>query len=207
MDVAGLVAWIVAVTIAITIHEFAHAKRAEVAGDSTPRRMGRITLNPLAHYDPMGTTLFLFAGFGWAKPVPVNAALFRNGRRDMLMVSLWGPLSNFLAAVLFAIPVRLGLAGDYSMAQAIIVLANLFLGVFNLIPVRPLDGSHILEAILQPAARQRLEIFYAKYGQWFMIALLMILFLPPLRFIFHLIVLRPVLTVWQLLIGIPGGVL
>ncbi|MFP3905305.1 MAG: site-2 protease family protein, partial [Armatimonadota bacterium] len=102
VDVGVVVAWIVGATVAITVHEYAHARRALAAGDKTPEANGRVTINPLAHYDPVGTTLFLFAGFGWAKPVPVNPTSFSDRRRDGLMVALWGPLSNILAAAAFA---------------------------------------------------------------------------------------------------------
>lgn len=96
IDWAALLAWLVAVTVAITVHEFAHAKSAEMAGDPTPRAFGRVTLNPAAHYDLIGSTLFLLVGFGWAKPVPINPLAMRNPRRDAMLTALWGPLSNLI---------------------------------------------------------------------------------------------------------------
>ncbi|MBU0607946.1 MAG: site-2 protease family protein, partial [Armatimonadetes bacterium] len=95
-----LLSWLLAVVIAITVHEFAHAKSADMAGDSTARLKGRVTLNPIAHYDPLGSTLFLVLGFGWAKPVPINPLALRPPRRDAVLVSLWGPLSNLITACL-----------------------------------------------------------------------------------------------------------
>ncbi len=125
-------------------------------GDDTAREQGRITLNPLVHIDPFGSVmlplLLLMAGspiiFGAAKPVPVNFNNLRNPKSGMALVSLAGPLSNFVLAILFVIPIKLGLVNNISgpiLAQAILI--NLVLGVFNLIPIPPLDGSKILAAL------------------------------------------------------------
>jgi len=200
-DPAFILSWLVAVTIAITVHEFCHAKRAEMAGDRTPRLNGRVTLNPLAHYDLMGSTMLLLFGFGWAKPVPINPLAFRQPRRDTIMVSLWGPLSNFILAALFAIPLRLGVAGPYTMMVGIIVYLNLALGVFNLIPVPPLDGSHILEMLLPLRAHQRLEAFYARNRQWLMMAMLVVIFVPPFSTIVFGAIRIPILVMFRLLTG------
>jgi Zn-dependent protease len=171
--VAEFLSFMVALTIAITVHEFAHAKRAQMAGDPTAEMNGRVTLNPLAHYDPIGTTLILLGGFGWGRPVPVNPALFRRPRRDDLMVSLWGPLSNFITATVFALPLKFRFAGDYSIVFEAIVLVNLMLGLFNLLPVFPLDGSHILSALLPVEQARRLDLFYHRYGTLLLIALIL----------------------------------
>lgn len=180
MDLGRILARLIALTIAITVHEFSHAKRAELAGDGTPRAMGRITLNPLAHYDLIGSTMILLMGFGWAKPVPINPLAFRHPRRDTIMVSLWGPLSNFILAAIFAIPLRLGVAGQYGMPIAEIVLINLGLGIFNLIPIPPLDGSHILGMMLPVRTHQRFEAFFARNGRWVLLIFLLMMLVPSI---------------------------
>lgn len=201
MDLAGLLSWLIAVVVAITVHEFAHAKSAEMAGDPTARSLGRVTLNPLAHYDLVGSTMFLILGFGWAKPVPVNPLYFKHRRRDNILVSLWGPLSNFILAVLLAIPLRLGVTGDYTMTVVIMVFANLMLGVFNLIPIAPLDGSHVLEGVLSARANQRLAAFYARNQQLLLIVFLVVFFVPPVRQIVFGVIFVPVGILMRLLTG------
>jgi len=205
IGVGEALAWLIAVTVAITVHEFAHAKRAERAGDPTPRAMGRVTLNPLAHYDPLGSTLFLVFGFGWAKPVPVNPLAFRHPRRDGVMVALWGPLSNFITAAVMAMPIRFHLAGDHAMPLMVIVYANLLLGVFNLIPLGPLDGAHVLEGLLADRARLRLYAFYGRYQRVMLIFLLLVLFVPAVNHYVFGIVLAPVHIMMSLLIGSGPG--
>lgn len=205
IGLAELLAWLIAVIVAITIHEFAHAKSAERAGDPTPRAHGRVTLNPLAHFDLIGSTLFLIMGFGWAKPVPINPAFFRHPRRDEVMVSLWGPLSNFLTAAVLAMPLRFGVAGDYGMPLLIMVFANLLLGVFNLIPVGPLDGAHVLEGLLSPQGRMKLAMFYAKYQSVLMIVFLAIFFIRPLGNLVFGIIFIPVRLLLGLLVGSGGS--
>jgi Zn-dependent protease len=154
----------VAILVALTVHEFAHAKAAQLAGDPTPEQHGRVTLNPLAHLDPIGTAALLLAGFGWGRPVPVNPFLMRRPRLDNVLVSLWGPLSNLCLALVFALPLRFGLAGPYQIVLDWMVLVNLVLCLFNLLPVHPLDGSHILVGLLPLPQARRLELFYHQYG-------------------------------------------
>lgn len=175
----GLLFTIPGVLIAITFHEFAHAKVADKFGDDTPRMEGRLSLNPLAHIDPIGFIMLLFAGFGWGKPVNVNP---RNYNRDMTvekadaLVSLAGPLMNFILAIIFtliyfAIYKFTGGKVDtsniiYIVKQLVIctVTINIVLGVFNLIPLPPLDGSKIIKPFLPYNAKQWFEnnerIFY-----------------------------------------------
>jgi Zn-dependent protease len=202
-DWSFILSWLVAVTIAITFHEFAHAKRADMAGDLTPRLNGRVTLNPVAHYDPIGSTMFLLWGLGWAKPVPINPLAFRHLRRDTIMVSLWGVLSNFILAALFAIPLRLGVIGDDSYIKLvhIIVYLNLALGVFNLIPLPPLDGSHVLAMMLPLRKQQRLEAFYARNQRWLLLGVLLILFVRPLSALVFGVIQLPILGLFVLLTG------
>ena len=177
--ILGLLYTIPGVLIAITFHEFAHAKVADMLGDDTPRMEGRLSLNPLAHIDPVGFVMLLFAGFGWGKPVRVNP---RNYNRDITvekadaLVSVAGPLMNFILAIVFTIiffalyKITGGAKNTsdiiYIIEQLIMstVTINIGLGVFNLIPLPPLDGSKIIKPILPYNAKQWFEnnerIFY-----------------------------------------------
>ena len=168
--------------LCLSLHEAAHGYTAYRLGDPTAKNAGRLTLDPLKHLDPVGTICLLFFHVGWAKPVPVNTWYFKNPRRDTALVSLAGPVSNFLlAAVLLFIrqflifssvmPVYvLGLMVHYA------AIMSIGLGVFNLIPVPPLDGSKILFSFLpwQQAAK------YAKYEQYIQFGLLVLLFVGVL---------------------------
>lgn len=163
--------------LAVTLHEGAHGYVADRLGDPTPRLSGRLTLNPLAHLDLVGTLVFVLTQMiGWAKPVPVNPRYFRNPRRDMVWVSLAGPAANLALAVVFGLAARGLLAlpvGSDSWAGSRLVTplalmavygvsVNLGLGLFNLLPVPPLDGGHILAGFLPApaaAAWDRLERF------------------------------------------------
>jgi len=168
-DLPAFLTWFIGLALGITVHEFAHAWRADKAGDPTPRANGRVSLNPIDHYDPIGSTLILLFGFGWGKPVPTNPFLFRNPRRDVIMVSLWGPLSNLILAVILAMPVRFGIAGIYTEPLIGIITLQLVLAVFNLIPIYPLDGSHILPALLPLESARKVQEFYQRYGMFLLI--------------------------------------
>ena len=138
---------------ALSFHEFAHAWMASKCGDNTAARMGRLTLNPMAHLDVMGSMMILFVGFGWAKPVPVDGRNLENPRLDMMKLAAAGPLSNLLLAMLAGMVFRL-LNGTGLLSESIYLLIlyftqiNIALAVFNLIPVAPLDGSQIFSAYL-----------------------------------------------------------
>lgn len=140
------------ILLAISIHEFSHGYAAVKLGDDTPKLQGRLTLNPLKHLDPLGFLCLFLVGFGWAKPVMINSRNFKNPRRDDLLVSLAGPLSNFIMAFIFAGLMKLVdmFLPDTSLKQIVLavfngtVLINIVLMVFNLIPIPPLDGHHIL---------------------------------------------------------------
>jgi len=175
-DPVTLVSVLVTVAIAITAHEFAHAWRADRAGDPTPRASGRLTLNPAAHFDLVGSLLFVIVGFGWAKPVPINPANFRRPRHDSIMVSLWGPASNLLLGLASGLLFRaLAPTGTYGLLALLSVFTrlNINLAVFNLIPLPPLDGSHILAGLLPPRGAYKFEMWGRRYG---MFALLIVIF-------------------------------
>ncbi len=164
-----------ALLIALTVHEYAHAQAADSLGDPTPRALGRLTLNPLAHLDPIGLIMLWLAGFGWAKPVPVNPSYFRRGRNGMMAVSFAGPGSNFFVAFLATMFIaglakfQLLSAGVYTFLQWL-QLYNVWFALFNLLPIPPLDGAKILISLLpgrQAYAFQRLE----PYGMYIMIAM------------------------------------
>jgi Zn-dependent protease len=144
-----------ALIVSISIHEFAHAYVATKLGDPTAASMGRVTLNPVAHLDPLGTALLLFAGFGWGRPVPFNPYYLKHPRRDSAIISLAGPLSNFsLALVLvgvvhllrsFSSEPILTIIGGFTY---LVIYYNLILGFFNLIPIHPLDGFKVVNGLL-----------------------------------------------------------
>jgi Zn-dependent protease len=175
LDPVRLLYVLVALVVAISIHEACHAWMAYNLGDPTAKYLGRLTLNPLAHLDPMGAIAILLIGFGWGKPVPVNPYKLANGpKTGMAIVSLAGPLSNVAAASFFAIPLRLDLFSNDRVIQLLgtIVGINITLAIFNLIPLPPLDGFKILQGILpdrQAYAFGRLE----QYGPGLLFVLIL----------------------------------
>ncbi|MFP4213803.1 MAG: site-2 protease family protein [Desulfohalobiaceae bacterium] len=177
----------VPVLMAITFHEVAHGYVAYILGDPTAKNAGRLTLNPIKHLDPIGTIALFLVKVGWAKPVPVNPNYFLNPRQGMILVSVAGPAANFILAVLFSllfhslvwfVGTNSGSSSASGLLQPVLymaqagVLVNIGLGVFNLLPVPPLDGSNILAGILPPQlAQSYMQI--SKYG--FIILILLIL--------------------------------
>lgn len=189
-----LVGILVALVVGITFHEFSHAIVADQLGDHRPRALGRVSVNPLRHLDPLGALFFLIAGFGWGKPVPVNAYALRPGRTGLTMVALAGPLANFVVAAVVAIFFRvLQLAGLLDAAfphdvVRLVVYFNVALGLFNLIPIPPLDGYNVVLPLLPP--RQAFAV--QRYAQYGYLALLLLLVLSygtdngPLNWLFGL---------------------
>ena len=172
----NLAAFTVALVVGITVHEFSHAWAAARLGDRTAQRQGRLTLNPMAHLDPVGTLLIFIAGFGWGKPTPVTPSNIRIGEKaGMAVVALAGPISNIIVATLAAMPFRLGTLSlpssgiDAQMLQAL-VLWNVVLAVFNLLPIAPLDGFKVALGVLPRA----LAIPFARTERFGMIILLMV---------------------------------
>ena len=149
----ALVLLIPTLIFALSFHEYAHAWMASKCGDFTAARMGRLTMNPMAHLDPMGSFMILFVGFGWAKPVPVDGRNLKNPRTDMMKVAAAGPISNLLLALVAGMVLRF-LNGTGLLTETVFVLLlyftriNITLAVFNMIPVAPLDGSQIFSGWL-----------------------------------------------------------
>ena len=190
---AGLV-----LLVALPFHEFSHALAAYRLGDGTAKLLGRLTLNPLAHLEPIGAILILLVGFGWAKPTPYNPFNLRGGHYGEAIVAVAGPLSNLVLAAAAALPFRYILATDMDVpffALEILhffVTINVLLLVFNLIPLPPLDGSKVLYAVLDRETAYRVRPVLDQYGP---IILLALIFLPgfvglpsPLGIVFEVVV-------------------
>lgn len=194
----AFVAFLVAIVLGITVHEFMHAYAAHSLGDDTGRLMGRMTLNPLAHFDLFGTLLLVVAGFGYGKPVPFNESRLRSAAAVSL-VALAGPAANFALAALCAIPLRFGAAdpfgGAYTLILEYVVFYNCVLGIFNLIPIPPLDGSNVVYGLLPP----RQQYAWRQYQQYGPMLLLLLLLLGG-RILFT-IVFGPAQALADLLIG------
>lgn len=173
-DPVYLLAMLAALVVGFTVHEYAHARVAFQLGDYTAYMQGRLTLDPRKHVDPLGVLVFLMAGFGWAKPVPINP--YHLGRRGTLEVSLAGPASNLLLAALGALPVRLGLFGlDTPIGGFLYYFAsfNIVLAVFNMLPVPPLDGWKVLLGLVPAHVGDLLERV-GQFGFMALFALLMV---------------------------------
>jgi len=185
--------------IAITVHEFSHAFVADRLGDPTPRLQGRLTLNPLAHLDPMGIILLLLVRFGWGKPVQFDPFNLRHPRRDAALISIAGPISNLIMAIIGSLLIRglLSMGGSSAFMGLLlnflvsVVSLNIVLGVFNLVPIHPLDGFKIVGGLLsEELARQWYEL--ERYGYIFLIALLLTpaltnIISPPINFILQIL--------------------
>ena len=164
----------VSLIISISIHEFSHAFMADYLGDNTAKSMGRMTINPKAHLDPMGTFFLLFIGFGWGKPVIFNPLNLKNPKRDAALISLAGPMSNLVLAVILSLVSRLFIAGGMLWVFLyFLVLYNLMLGFFNLIPLGPLDGNKIVFGFLP----NNLAVQWAEFQKYSMYILIIMIVL------------------------------
>ena len=161
-----LVLLIPVLLFALVFHEFSHAWVANKLGDPTARYAGRLTLNPMAHLDPIGGLMILFVGFGWAKPVPVDIRYLSNPRVDMMKIAFAGPASNLLLAFIGGTILRLGFVhGTMAMMIMFFTQINIMLAVFNMIPIAPLDGSQIFSGLLirtNPELVRNLQIYGPK---------------------------------------------
>jgi len=197
--------WLIAFLISAAFHEFAHAWSAYKLGDDTAARAGRVTLNPIAHIDPVGLVfLILMAisgfGIGWAKPVPVSPHNFRHPRRDNMLVALSGPVSNIILAAFFVLvfkffPVLFTEGNPIGRLLWIFLVLNMLLAAFNLLPIFPLDGSHIVEGILPENLADKWTGTY-RFG---FIILIILLVTGGLW-----ILMNPILTFIAFVIGLPG---
>ncbi|HEY7527210.1 MAG TPA: site-2 protease family protein [Candidatus Limnocylindria bacterium] len=193
-----LIGLLIALVLGTTFHEFSHAFVADQLGDHRPRAMGRVSLNPLHHLDPMGTIFFLIAGFGWGKPVMVNAYALRPGRVGMAWVAVAGPLANLVVATVFAVVFRGAEVAGVFDSQAggflgrvllWIVEFNVILGLFNLLPIPPLDGYNLV----LPFLPLRTALTVQRYAVYGVLVLLVLVLLPrlgggfsPLDWLFNL---------------------
>jgi Zn-dependent protease len=190
--------------VAITIHEFSHAWASDYLGDPTPRLQGRLKLNPLVHIDNIGMLFLLFFGFGWGKPVEFDPYNLKNPRRDAAWISIAGPSSNFILAIILALLLKLFIFLQLNFLIIIggiifvpMIRMNIVLGVFNLLPIHPMDGFKIVEGIL-PEEKAREWASLQRYGMIFLIALIFPFFggrsmldnilTPAVGFLFNLLV-------------------
>ena len=175
-----LVLLIPVLLFALVFHEFSHAWVANKLGDPTARYAGRLTLNPMAHLDPIGGLMILFVGFGWAKPVPVDIRYLRNPRVDMMKIAFAGPASNLLLAFIGGTILRVGFVhGTVAMMIMLFTQINIMLAVFNMIPIAPLDGSQIFSGLLirtNPELVRNLQI----YGPQILMGVILIGYFTPI---------------------------
>ena len=200
------VAFVIAVILGITFHEFSHAAVATMQGDPTARSQGRLTLNPIAHLDPLGSIALVLAGFGWGRPVPFSPTQLRSRRFGAAMVGLAGPAANFLLALVAVIALRIVYPSavtafdvDFSVILLdMLVTLNVVLGVFNLLPIPPLDGSRLLSLALPPS-RQNVIYFLDQYGIFLLLGILILApnLLTP--------IFRAITEALYRLVGLPVG--
>ena len=181
-----LIAGLPGIVIAMVIHEYSHARVAYALGDFTPRLQGRLTLNPAAHVDPIGLLMLFLVHFGWAKPVQINPMNFSNPRRDDILVSLAGPASNLIVSFVALIVLVLLAKLDFPLSEGLLVVFNLIIiyninfAIFNMLPIPPLDGSHILRNLLP----YELARAYEQLERYSFIFLIIIIATPILSYVF-----------------------
>lgn len=204
---------LVIIFLSIALHEFAHAKSADAAGDPTPRMMGRVTLNPLAHLDPLGSMMVLITvltgfGIGWGKPVMVDPRQMQNPRWDGFMSVLWGPLTNVILAVVCAAAFRFAVVNGISPLDGWMLFAvviNLALAFFNLLPLGPLDGHWLVGYLLPPQLGARFVQFSRSYGLLILLALVLggqVMRQAGQQSPLQVIILQPVLAIAEMLTGV-----
>ena len=189
-DIGGflmnLIAGLPGIVIAMTVHEYSHARVAYALGDFTPRLQGRLTLNPAAHVDPIGLLMLFIVHFGWAKPVQINPLNFSNPRRDDILVSLAGPASNLIVSFVALIVLVMLAKMDLPLSEGVLVVFNLIIiyninfAIFNMLPIPPLDGSHILRNLLP----YNLARAYEQIERYSFIFLIIIIATPVLSYVF-----------------------
>ncbi len=210
--VQDIIAILLVIFLAIGLHEFSHAKFADMAGDPTPREHGRVTLNLIKHFDPIGTVMIIFTsllgvGIGWGKPVPMNPGKMKNPRWDYLIAVLAGPGSNFAQATIFAVVLRFMVLGHIPVDSAHFlpkfliygVMINISLCCFNLLPIGALDGMWILGTFLPEKQRYKWTIWNLSVGQFAFLGIVLVgqmlpelsllrtVILPPMQFLFRVL--------------------
>lgn len=200
-------AWIIAILFSLTVHEFSHGLMAKFKGDLTAEREGRLSLNPLAHLDLIGFIPLLLFGFGWAKPVPFNPYNLKNPKWDSVLIAIAGPFSNLIMASMASIAFRSlavgGTLSPYNLLTAFlffIILLNLFLMLFNLIPIHPLDGSKLFFALFDAPKYENLRRFVAIRGPQILMFAVFISLLTNLDIFFFIS--RPAYAICNSLTGI-----
>ena len=190
--------WAIGLILAISIHEYAHARAADQLGDPTPRSQGRLTIDPRAHLDPLGTLALLFLGFGWGRPVQFDPYNLRNPRRDSALIAIAGPISNILLAIVLSLIIKI-FPIPYLLASifSLLISLNITLAIFNLVPIFPLDGEKILGGILPPDLYREYTMIMRQYGTIILIFMLLpitggtspisALISPVISFISHLL--------------------
>ncbi|KPJ56350.1 hypothetical protein AMJ49_05095 [Parcubacteria bacterium DG_74_2] len=173
-----------AIIFALSIHEYSHACVADFLGDRTAKLQGRLTINPLAHLDPMGTLFLFIAGFGWGKPVPFNPHNLRNQKWGPGLIALAGPTSNFLMAITVGLSFQFLGVSNIAVVDffSVFVWINILLGVFNLMPIFPLDGSHILSTFFPQLAR-KIELLFSKYPIFVLVGMLLFMIYIVIPFV------------------------
>ncbi|MFH2085579.1 MAG: site-2 protease family protein [bacterium] len=191
--------WALGLVLAISVHEYAHARAADRLGDPTPRSQGRLTLDPRAHLDPLGTLALLFLGFGWGRPVMFDPYNLRSPRRDGALIALAGPTSNLLFALVLSLILRFApTSTPLSPIFYVLIQMNVMLAIFNLVPIFPLDGEKILGGLLSPTLYEEYTGIMRQYGTIILVLMLLpiaggtspisALISPIISFVTHLLI-------------------